>query len=200
MARDARPPGPIAIVQSYGTVWSTEQQDPKQDLRASDEEPSAVWSTRARNRTGNAELRAHRSNYRAPDLRISRRKTQDCAVSTRRQRRTCVSVAEARTLLLCFGRSKNDCKAVFAHIFVNPSAQTKKKSPFSKDKRSFGLSQVASHNVPMQGGQKFNARRCFTTTSRIDTKLSTDFIWTETKQATSSDPKSNRGVYYKKSS
>ena len=46
LARDARPPGPIAIVQSYGTVWSTEQQDPKQDLRANDEEPSAVWSTR----------------------------------------------------------------------------------------------------------------------------------------------------------
>ena len=198
--RDARPPGPIVIVQSYGAVWSTEKHNPKQDLRVCEEEPSAVWSTPARNRTGNAELRAHRSNYRAPDLRISRRKTQDCAVSTRRQRRTCVSVAEARTLLLRFGRSKNDCKAVFAHIFVKPSAKTKKKSLFSKDKRSFGLSQVASHNVPMQGGQKFNARRCFTATSRIDTKFGTDFIWTETKRATSSDPKSNRGVYYEKSS
>ena len=59
LARDARPPGPIAIVQSYGTVW-TEQQDPKQDLRANDEEPSAVWSTRGRNRTGNAELQSCR--------------------------------------------------------------------------------------------------------------------------------------------
>ena len=111
-----------------------------------------------------------------------------------------MSVAEAGNVFLRFGRSKNDCKAVFAHIFVKPSAKTKKKSLFSKDKRSFGLSQVASHNVPMRGGQKFNARRCFTATSRIDTKFGTDFIWTETKRATSSDPKSNRGVYHEKSS
>ena len=138
MARDALPPGPIAIVQGYGTVWSMERQDPKQDLRASDEEPSAVWSTRGRNRTGKAELQAHRSNYRAPDLRISRRSTQDRAVSADRQRRTSVSVAEAGNVFLRFGRSKNDCKVVFAHIFVKPSAKTKKKSLFSKDKRSFG--------------------------------------------------------------
>ena len=45
LARDARPSGPIAIVQSYVTVWSTEQQDPKQDLRASgrlDHRPSGA--------------------------------------------------------------------------------------------------------------------------------------------------------------
>ena len=35
----------------------TDAPNPKKDLQASDEEPSAVWSTRARNRTGNAELR-----------------------------------------------------------------------------------------------------------------------------------------------
>ena len=136
--RDARPPGPIVIVQGYGTVWSTEQPNPKKDLRASDQEPLAVWSTRARNRTGNAELQTHRSNYRAPDLRISRRSTQDRAVSAERQRRTSVSVAEAGNVFLRFGRSKNDCKAVFAHIFVKPSAKTKKKSLFCKDKTSFG--------------------------------------------------------------
>ena len=31
--RDARPPGPIVIVQSYGAVWSTEKHNPKQDLQ-----------------------------------------------------------------------------------------------------------------------------------------------------------------------
>ena len=99
---DARPPGPIVIVQSYGAVWSTEKHNPKQDLRASDQEPSAVSSTRAQNRTGNSELRVRRSNYRAPDLRISRRKTQDSAVSTEHQRRTWVSCGSIIVESFCF--------------------------------------------------------------------------------------------------
>ena len=105
LARDARPPGPIAIVQSYGTVWSTEQQDPKQDLRASDEEPSAVWSTRARNRTGNAELQSPRSeNLTAKHSRLRRPCTAPPVIASYNNRR-------------CHNKNKNVKTKMSQHFF-----------------------------------------------------------------------------------
>ena len=121
LARDARPPGPIAIVQSYGTVWSTEQQDPKQDLRASDEESSAVWSTRARNRTGNAELQSPRSeNLTAKHSRLRRPCTAPPVIASYNNRR-------------CHNKNKNVKTKMSQHFF--PGARPGCDRPFFRSYR-----------------------------------------------------------------
>ena len=127
LARDARPPGPIAIVQSYGTVWSTEQQDPKQDLRASDEEPSAVWSTRARNRTGNAELQSPRSeNLTAKHSRLRRPCTAPPVIASYNNRR-------------CHNKNKNVKTKMSQHFF--PGSRPGCDRPFF---RSYRRSEILS--------------------------------------------------------
>ena len=73
LARDARPPGPIAIVQSYGTVWSTEQQDYRSD------EASA------------AQLSKSRSGARV--CCIARCTNHDAVIRSRRQRQFSQSLA-----------------------------------------------------------------------------------------------------------
>ena len=109
--RDVRPPGPIVIVQRYGAVWSTEKHNPKQDLSVCPCQRTRTKQQRGRPARKNRELPARSTSYRAPALRISRRKTQDCAVSTERQRRTSVScgsiiVERFRFWGLLFGKNR----------------------------------------------------------------------------------------------